>query len=51
MSKRKKVKEYAEYIGMDLSGPDRTLLWLAEDALEAPLPQVVYFSIHDNILY
>ena len=39
---RKKVIEYAEYIGMDLSGADRTLLWLAEDGLNAPLPEVSF---------
>ncbi len=37
---RKRVHQYAEYIGMNISGPDKNLLWLAEEGLNAPLPQV-----------
>lgn len=32
--------EYADYLGMDLTGPDKNLLWLAEEGLNAALPQV-----------
>ena len=39
-ARRKSVIEYAKYIGMDVTGPDRTLLWLAEEGLSAGLPQV-----------
>jgi hypothetical protein len=38
--RRKRVMEYADYLGMDLTGPDKNLLWLAEEGLNAALPQV-----------
>ena len=38
--RRRRVMEYATYLGMDVSGPDKGLLWLAEQGIDAPLPEV-----------
>jgi hypothetical protein len=51
-SRRKSVIAYAKYIGMDLTGPDRTLLWLAEEGLNAGLPDVgVKFNLYQLVQF
>ena len=35
---QEELEDYAHYLDIDLSGPDRGLLWIAEEAYFAPLP-------------